>query len=320
MNTAVRSINRVTWPVLRFGSALLMKGAILLKALKMAKFLKPMLTIASMALSTFAYAFWLGPWFSVGLVSMLFLHEMGHVWAVRRKGLAASAPIFIPFLGAAIFMPNVGNRDTEAYIGYGGPLVGTCAAVALLIPYAMLDPDTQAAHILLITCYAALFLNLFNMIPLSPLDGGRITQAVGPWFQYVGVSALLALTIFLHQPSILLIWVLVMQDLAMIPARARRVAMIVCAGSMSALMLLGFGTQPAVASAIDILIATLITGTTFLPDYEKTMQMQEQEEAARAQLSIEKRGLWLALYSMLLLGLILLMGTVGGLVPHEAIR
>src|SRR3989344_3078328 len=121
------------WPFV-----LLMKSTKLFKVVKMLKFTKILITFFSMALSVFVYAFMMGPWFSIGFVLMLFIHEMGHVMALRHKGYPASAPIFIPMFGAVIFSPAFNNAEEEAYIGYGGPFIGGLAAVALFGVWAVL--------------------------------------------------------------------------------------------------------------------------------------------------------------------------------------
>lgn len=150
----------------------------------------------------------MGPWFGIGLVLLIFIHEMGHIVALRLKGYETNGPVFIPFLGAAIFAPKFEDRDTEAFVGYGGPFLGTIAALACLAawPFA----EGKNAEILLILSYVGVFLNLFNMIPISPLDGGRITQAIGSWFKYVGVVVLFAYTVAVRQPGLILIWLFVL--------------------------------------------------------------------------------------------------------------
>lgn len=145
------------------------------------------------------------PWsFSIGLVLMIFIHEMGHVWAARRKGLPVSAPAFIPFLGALITMKKQ-PRDavTEAYIAFGGPLVGTVGAtltylLAWWTGYEVLVPVAMIGF----------FINLFNLLPIHPLDGGRIVTAISRWLWVVGLLLGLWLVWQLHSLLLLLIWLL----------------------------------------------------------------------------------------------------------------
>jgi len=122
-------------------SAKLLKAA---KILKSAKLIKVLITGCSMLISAAIYSFQLGWWFAIGLVLMLFIHEMGHVMACIKKKLPTSAPLFIPMLGAVIFVPKMRSRVTEAYVGIGGPLVGGVAAVACFGLYWLL-PDKPVA-------------------------------------------------------------------------------------------------------------------------------------------------------------------------------
>ena len=116
------------------------KGVVILKALKVLKFAKFAITAITMSISALLYGFAFGSWyFAIGLVLMLLIHEYGHVVAMWKKGIHASAPVFIPFLGALNFAKLPENRDDEAYIGFGGPLVGSiaaliCIAIAFLFP------------------------------------------------------------------------------------------------------------------------------------------------------------------------------------------
>src|SRR5699024_5328644 len=102
------------------------------------KFLLPLLklgkaggTIWSMLLMMGTYAMFY-PWsFAIGVVVMIFIHEMGHIAAAKRRGLPVSAPAFIPFVGALITMKKQPlNAEQEAYLAFGGPLIGTVGALA----------------------------------------------------------------------------------------------------------------------------------------------------------------------------------------------
>ncbi len=163
-------------------------------------------TLISMAVSAWAYSLVLQfPWsFSIGLVVMIFIHEMGHIWAARRKGLPVSAPAFIPFLGALIMMKKQPqDAVTEAYIAFGGPLVGTVGAsltylVAWWTGYEVLYP----------VALIGFFINLFNLLPIHPLDGGRIVTAISRWLWVVGLVLGLLLVWVLKSFLLLLIWFL----------------------------------------------------------------------------------------------------------------
>lgn len=143
---------------------------------------KPLIT---MAVSIGAYAL-IFPWtFAVGFVLLMLVHEMGHVWAARRAGLPVSAPMFIPFLGALIMLKrHPKDAVTEAYIGIGGPLLGTVGALACYAIGMVTDAPIWYA-----LAYTGFFLNLINLLPIHPLDGGRIVTAVSRWLWLVGVIA-----------------------------------------------------------------------------------------------------------------------------------
>jgi len=168
------------------------------------KFGKLLASGGSMLISVVVYA-WIYGWrYAVGFVALLFVHEMGHYLAARHKGLHVGAPTFIPFVGAWIELKDLPHdAQTEAYVGLGGPLLGT--AGALLVYFA-----ARNWHVdwLLAVAYSGFFLNLFNLIPLSPFDGGRITAVLSPRIWFLGVPMLVAL--FLWRPSPMLILIALM--------------------------------------------------------------------------------------------------------------
>lgn len=168
---------------------------LLLGGLKLGKLLT---TGGTMLLSILAYSFVFGWPYAVGFVLLIFVHEMGHYVAARQRGLAVGAPTFIPFIGAWIQLKDLPHdAETEAYVGMGGPLVGSIGALACFYAGRALDSD-----LLLALAYSGFFLNLFNLIPLSPFDGGRISAAISPKLWLLGVPILIG--VFLYRPSPLL--------------------------------------------------------------------------------------------------------------------
>jgi Zn-dependent protease len=148
-----------------------------------------LLTLGSALVSVAAYSLLGGPWFAVGLVLMIFVHEMGHVVEIRRQGMQATAPIFIPFLGAAIFQRSHAQSPMrQAQIGIAGPIAGTIGATAALVAYG-------STHwvVLLLWAYYGFLINLFNMIPFGMLDGGWILAPVSKWVQVAGLVVLAGL-------------------------------------------------------------------------------------------------------------------------------
>ena len=155
-------------------------------------------TLFSAAISLGIYSLAIGPLAAVGLVTMIFVHEMGHVIEIRRQGMRATAPIFIPFMGAAIFQqshPTTAVR--QAQVGIAGPIAGTLGATV-----AYFLGISTGQEILLWTALIGFGLNLLNLIPVWQLDGSWILAPVSKWV-YVGGYALVILAVlWLH--SILL--------------------------------------------------------------------------------------------------------------------
>jgi Zn-dependent protease len=163
--------------------------------------LKLLTTSATMLVSVAAYATLWGWQFAAGFVALLFVHEMGHVIQLRREGIKASAPMFIPFLGAVISARSLGdNALAEARVGLAGPILGTVgSAVCIAIWHATGNAFWQAL------AFTGLFLNLFNLLPVVPLDGGRAMAAMTPWMWFVGLAAMVPLAFVFPNPIILLI-------------------------------------------------------------------------------------------------------------------
>jgi len=170
---------------------------LLLAALKFGKLVP---TVLSMVVSIGLYALLFGWRYAVGVVAMLLLHEMGHYAAARHRGLAVRLPMFIPFAFAWTTLEDVPHdAETEAYVALGGPMLGTVAAIA-----AWWLAESYDARWLLAVAYTGFFLNLINMIPLPPLDGGRITTVLSPRIWLLGVP-ILGLLMWYHFSVILLL-------------------------------------------------------------------------------------------------------------------
>ncbi len=163
--------------------------------------LKVLTTSGSMLVSIAAYSIIWGWKFAVGFVVLLFVHEMGHVIQLRREGVEASAPVFIPFLGALVWAKSLGgNALAEARVGLAGPILGTIGAAAC-IPIA----DATGNDLFKALAFTGFFLNLFNLLPVTPLDGGRAMAALTPWMWFVGLFLVVALAFAFPNPIIILI-------------------------------------------------------------------------------------------------------------------
>ena len=180
--------------ILSFGSKL----KVLLLLLTKVKFAT---TFISGAVSVGAYAL-IWTWkFALGFVLLLFIHEMGHVWQLRREGIAASAPMFVPFLGAAVAMKELPNdAAAEARVGLAGPVVGS---IAVLVPAALYFSTGDDLYRAL--AFIGFALNLFNLAPVLPLDGGRALQALSPWIVFLSIIAFLGIGAFFLSPILLVL-------------------------------------------------------------------------------------------------------------------
>ncbi len=163
--------------------------------------IKILTTSGTMLVSIAAYSLIWGWKFALGFVVLLFVHEMGHVIQLRREGVEASAPVFIPFLGAAVWAKSLGgNALAEARVGLAGPILGSLGAAAC-IPIA----NATGSDFWRALAFTGFFLNLFNLLPVVPLDGGRAMAAMAPWMWFAGLFGILVLAFAFPNPIIILI-------------------------------------------------------------------------------------------------------------------
>jgi len=194
----------------RVGSALAAIGALIAKffaaikgALLFLPKLKLLTTAATAIVSVVVYSLFFGWVFAFGFVVLMFVHEMGHVIQLRREGIKASAPMFIPGFGAVVMMKSLPDDAlAEARVGLAGPILGTIgAAVCLAIG------ESTNSDMLRALAYVGFLLNLINLVPLVPFDGGRAMAAMAPWMWFLGLGAMVAL-LFATKNPFLLIFVL----------------------------------------------------------------------------------------------------------------
>ena len=165
---------------------------------------KLLTTGGTMLLSILAYSWVFGWKYAVGFVLLMFIHEMGHYAAARERGLDVGLPTFIPFVGAWVELKQTPhNVETEAWIGFAGPLVGTLASLGCY----WLGRQT-GSQLMLALAYSGCMLNLINLIPTMPFDGGRITAIISPKIWLAGVPMLAALFFYRPSPMLILIAIL----------------------------------------------------------------------------------------------------------------
>ena len=177
----ITSFLLAAWAVIKYGGLFIFKfGAVK--------------TLLTMLVSFGLYAWAYGPLAALGIVVMIFIHEMGHVVEIRRQGMKATAPLFIPFFGAAIFQrQHPTDALHQAEIGIAGPIAGTLASIAALALY-----GATGWKFLIVWAWFGFFVNLFNMIPFGQLDGGWVLAAASKWFQVAGLVLLGAAVLFMH--------------------------------------------------------------------------------------------------------------------------
>jgi Zn-dependent protease len=184
-------LRKLAAPFVALGALLVKFGPFLLKF----KFL------FSIFVSAAFYVWFGGWWFGIGLVFLLFVHEMGHVFEAKRQGLPVSAPLFIPFLGALISLKQMPHDAwNEAKLAIAGPILGSLGAVAIW----MAGIATDSNHLKALA-FLGFLINLFNLLPVVPLDGGRIVSALHPALWVVGFLALLGLVFLSPNPILIII-------------------------------------------------------------------------------------------------------------------
>ena len=170
----------------------------------------------SLVASVVTYA-WLFTWqLSLGIVILLFVHEIGHYLVIRAKGLPASLPIFIPLLGAYVAMRRMPAtvRD-EAEIAIAGPAVGALSGMACFLMFQW-SQDLS----LLLLAQLAFLLNLLNLLPVAPLDGGRIVGAISRWLWLISVPIIAVGFYYLNNP-VARVMLLILGWLAVVQIRGR---------------------------------------------------------------------------------------------------
>lgn len=158
----------------------------------------------SMAVTIAAYAIKFPLGLVIGFVVITFIHETGHALVIRMKGLRAGYLVFIPFIGGAVTLKNQPRTAyDDALIGLAGPVAGTLASLVSLQIYKWTDNPLY-----LWVAFVGFFLNLFNLLPIGMLDGGRISAAVTKWMWVFGGGFLLYHVIKRPNPFMIVVLVL----------------------------------------------------------------------------------------------------------------
>jgi Zn-dependent protease len=158
-------------------------------------------TLTSMLLFLGVYWSLYGWQFALGFVLSIYIHEMGHVMALRKYGIAASAPMFIPFLGAFVRLKQYpANVIQDARVGLAGPIWGFSAAV-----FAWLCAIITGLPIWYAIAHTGAWINLFNLIPIWQLDGGRGFRSLTRTQRGIAAGAALTMWALTQETMLLLI-------------------------------------------------------------------------------------------------------------------
>jgi Zn-dependent protease len=141
--------------------------------------------------------------YAAGMVGLILVHEVGHALVMHQRGIPFSPMVFVPFMGAAIAMRQQ-PRDAweDALVAFGGPVLGSIGAGVVGVAGHAMD-----SQLLIALADFGLMVNLFNLLPLGSMDGGRIAGALSPYMNLagVGIGAGLAYTGAIHNPVFYLI-------------------------------------------------------------------------------------------------------------------
>ena len=160
------------------------------------KFKSLLVTAISTGVTALIYAQLFGWAFGVGIVLLILIHESGHVVVARIMGMPVTLPVMIPFLGAFVSMKQQPRTVAqESIMAIGGPVLGSIAAGLCYLGYLSM-PDSSTGQLLRALAYFGFLINLFNLIPLTPLDGGRVTSLLSKWFNVAGLVIAAGLLLF----------------------------------------------------------------------------------------------------------------------------
>jgi Zn-dependent protease len=202
-------------------------------------------TLTSMLASMGLYWHWWGWKFALGFVLSIYVHEMGHVAALRRYGIAATAPMFVPGFGALVMLKqHPRSVSQDARVGLAGPIWGLGAAIVAALAGALL-----ASPLWFGIAHSGAWINLFNLIPVWQFDGSRGFRALTRRQRGVALAAALSMWLVTQESMLMLVSIgagyrLFTKDY---PAEPDRTALLQYAGLVAALSLLWLFTRPPAA-------------------------------------------------------------------------
>lgn len=200
---------------------------------------KPMLTVMIIILSAVVCSIVRDYQFAIGLAIVIFIHEIGYFFALYKRGYNVSASYSVPSFGVQTVVPNYKSREDEAFVAMTGSVFGTIATILVFIFwYVTPDKGSDFAQVLLRVSYTSILINIFNLIPVRPLDGGKIMHAVGLSIEHIGLGVLAGyILIDLNTPMLLVIWLIVFMELPKMDMKIKTYTITIAYAAMSIYMI-----------------------------------------------------------------------------------
>jgi Zn-dependent protease len=247
-----------------------------------------------------------------GIVAILIVHEFGHYTATWLCGYAPRWWLHIPFLGALMMAPDFRSRHDEAFIAYGGPFVGGVFSFLLFLFWIFVPLSLEWGSVCYLLAIASTILNLFNLIPLSPLDGGRITQAIHPMFRWIGFTMLCVVSYVYREASFAVVWILVIGEVRVKPVNRFRIALCLLA-AMGMFMLLGYHSGNLWEEGVYFALGAYLTK---MHHKSITAPPTVEHDWRKTELSRRTRIVWAINYFSILIALSLLLFVLIRLAPR----
>jgi Zn-dependent protease len=274
----------------------------IVKILVSLKLFELLTMVVSAVLTAAAYSITMKPVLAMSLVLILIVHEYGHYLAAKRCGYPPRLWLHIPFFGARMEAHEFRSQNDEAFIAYGGPLLGGICSFALFGLWLALPIESAWRYNLYVISIASAFLNLFNLIPLLPLDGGRIMHAILPRMSLaVGFAALITASYLFKEAAFLVVWILVV---GYIPIKPRQRLHIACCMFVAMPILMWFGYRGAhlwedgIYLAFGLLLVKTIHTLSSHPETVKEDKVAEMSKYQRVRWAWQYWGLVVSLSAL----------------------
>lgn len=141
-----------------------------------------------------------GMYFALGVILLRIIHEIGHYLVAKQLNFTVDKFAFYPFMAYIKFKETAKNCREDAILAFGGPIAEIGIAIAYLILYFI-----TRENVCLVLSFLGFIISLINLIPANPFDGGHITGAINPKMWLIGISILVIIFIYDHEPLYLVL-------------------------------------------------------------------------------------------------------------------